>query len=160
MNDDATIASLRRALAAAHGERAMIYARMYETLARRLGDADAATVMREALRARGREIGQRMRRPDIDGFLDAFAGEPAEAPLWDMALPRCDAGGAEVRMGRCPLKEAWLAAGLAPERVASLCHVASALDEGTFEAAGFGYEIDTWQPGDAGCCRITLRAAS
>jgi hypothetical protein len=99
-----------------------------------------------------------MRRSETAAFLEAFAGESAEAPLWEMEVARSGEV-ATIRMGRCPLKDAWLAAGLPEERVATLCHIASALDEGTFEAAGFRYEIATWRPGTAGCCRIAIRPA-
>jgi hypothetical protein len=38
----------------------------------------------------------------------------------------------------------------------------SALDEGTFDAAGFDYEIELWSPGKEGCCltKITEKSQS
>jgi hypothetical protein len=65
---------------------------------------------------------------------------------------RCDAAGLDVKFHRCPLKEAWLGAGLPEAEVAALCRVAAEVDRGLFEAAGFRFHADTYRPGAEGCC--------
>ncbi|MDW8442908.1 MAG: hypothetical protein RML45_00220 [Acetobacteraceae bacterium] len=72
---------------------------------------------------------------------------------------RCGAAtkeGLEITFGGCPLKEAWLAAGLPEGEVATLCRIAGTVDLGTFEAAGFAIENRTWQPGRDGCCHLVI----
>ena len=68
-----------------------------------------------------------------------------------------DAGGLDIKFHACPLKEAWLEAGMSEAKVAKLCHIAGVVDNGTFEAAGFAFSADTWQPGDEGCCFLHVR---
>ncbi len=70
---------------------------------------------------------------------------------------RDDAGGLDIRFRACPLRDAWQQAGLPDEDVAVLCRIASQIDEGTFEAAGFRFSIDTWRPGGQGCCHLHIR---
>jgi hypothetical protein len=60
-------------------------------------------------------------------------------------------------MMRCPLKQAWQAAGLPDVEIALLCSVASEADRGTMEAAGFQLDIETWLPGSVGCCLLRIR---
>lgn len=62
----------------------------------------------------------------------------------------------DVQMMACPIKDAWVEAGCSDEEVCTLLHCASALDEATFEAAGFAYEIGRWSPGKQGCCRTKI----
>ena len=57
----------------------------------------------------------------------------------------------------CPLKQAWLDAGLAEEEVAALCRVAAQVDSGLFEAAGFRFHAETYRPGGEGCCFLHVR---
>jgi hypothetical protein len=58
---------------------------------------------------------------------------------------------------RCPLKDAWQAAGVSNEDLATLCRLAGAFDRGLFEGCGVRFENRTWTPeqGD-GCCWIRL----
>ncbi|MEX2650411.1 MAG: L-2-amino-thiazoline-4-carboxylic acid hydrolase [Alphaproteobacteria bacterium] len=156
-----TAAELEAAVAAAHRDRALIYRAMFQALRDRLGEGAAADAMRDALRTRGRTIGESFRRfapHDFTGFAEAFAFAPLDSKLWNATIDRCDRAGLDLTMRRCPLKEAWQAAGASDAEVAQLCHVASALDEGTFEAAGFNWSIDTWSAGEDGCCRLHVRA--
>ena len=70
---------------------------------------------------------------------------------------RCDAEGLDIKFHRCPLKQAWLDAGLPEEEVATLCRIAAQVDNGMFEAAGFRFHADTYQPGGEGCCFLHIR---
>jgi hypothetical protein len=58
------------------------------------------------------------------------------------------------------LKDAWREAGLPDADVARLCQIAGRIDNGTFEAAGFEFSADTWQPGRDGCCSLHIRPGS
>ena len=51
------------------------------------------------------------------------------------------------RVKRCPLKDAWVEAGVGDERLATLCRVAVAFDRGLFEATGVRFDNITWTPG-------------
>ena len=75
---------------------------------------------------------------------------------------RCDESGLELKMRKCPLKEAWQAAGVTDDELKTLLKCASAMDVGTMDAAGFALQINTWEPGEEGCCylKITERSRS
>ena len=61
------------------------------------------------------------------------------------------------RVRRCPLKDAWVDAGVDEERLTTLCRIAGAFDRGLFEATGVRFENTTWSPGHGdGCCHIRL----
>ena len=61
------------------------------------------------------------------------------------------------RVKRCPLKDAWIEAGVGEEKLATLCRIAGAFDRGLFEATGVRFENVTWKPGHGpGCCQISL----
>lgn len=58
---------------------------------------------------------------------------------------------------RCPLKDAWVEAGVSEERLATLCRIAGGFDRGLFEATGVRFSNVTWMPGHGnGCCHIRL----
>ena len=48
-------------------------------------------------------------------------------------------------------------AGLSDDEVALMCEIASVVDAGTFESAGFTFSIDTWHPGGDCCCHLHIR---
>jgi hypothetical protein len=68
--------------------------------------------------------------------------------------PRLDV---QIQFHSCPLKQAGLDAGLAQEEVAGLCRIASEVDRGLFEGAGFRFHADTYRPGAEGCCFLHVR---
>jgi hypothetical protein len=62
-----------------------------------------------------------------------------------------------IRVHSCPLKAAWVGAGLDDGAVADLCRLAGAFDKGLFEAAGVRFANRTWtRERGGGCCWITL----
>ena len=155
------VAELRRELKEAHMSRALVYAAIYDALVRRFGSDLAEEALKEAIYKRGREIGQRFRAhgpADLEGLCRAFLDfVPDKGRLFQPEVRRCDAGGLDIKFHVCPLKEAWQAAGFAPDRIATLCRIAGVVDNGTFEAAGFGFSAETWRPGDEGCCTLHIR---
>lgn len=54
-----------------------------------------------------------------------------------------DAGALEIQLHGCPLKDAWREARLAEEKIATLCRIAGAVDQGLFEGAGFAFQNRT-----------------
>ncbi|RWF24143.1 L-2-amino-thiazoline-4-carboxylic acid hydrolase [Mesorhizobium sp.] len=61
------------------------------------------------------------------------------------------------KVKRCPLKDAWVEAGVGEEKLATLCRIAGAFDRGLFEATGVRFANVTWTPGHgSGCCHIAL----
>jgi L-2-amino-thiazoline-4-carboxylic acid hydrolase len=160
----ATDDQLRHDLYAAFRNRALLYHRFFETLRVELGEARAADVMSRAIYARGAEIGKSFARfapADFTGLRDAFVGfVPDGGRMFAPDVTRCDAGGLDITLQRCPLKDAWREAGLPDAEIARLCQIAGRIDNGTFEAAGFEFSADTWQPGRDGCCSLHIRPAT
>lgn len=158
MSDDI---ELRRQIKEAHMGRAMVYAAFYDELCARFGAEVAEDVMKAAIYQRGLAIGQRFADhgpADIEGLRDAFLDfVPDKGRLFKPEVRRCDAHGLDIKFHACPLKEAWQSAGLAPDKIATLCRIAGVVDDGTFEAAGFDFAADTWQPGEEGCCFLHIR---
>jgi hypothetical protein len=152
---------LRRQLKEAHMSRALVYAAFYDALAERCGAEVAEEVMKAAIYRRGRAIGQRFAPygpADLAGLRTAFLDfVPDRGRLFQPEVRRADDQALDIKFHACPLKEAWQAAGLSDERIATLCRIAGVVDNGTFEAAGFAFSAETWQPGSAGCCFLHIR---
>ncbi len=152
---------LEEQLLAAHRGRALVYAAIFDELARRFGEEEAEAILKAAIYRYGAEIGRRFASfapADLTGLCRAFLEfVPDRGRLFDPEVRRCDHEELVIHMRRCPLKEAWLAAGLPEERVATLCRIAGRVDDGTFEAAGFHFTGRTWRPGEAGCCTLVIR---
>lgn len=159
MDDETSF--LREQLAASLKNRAMFYWETYRVLERELGAERAAGLLSEAIHARGCAVGERFRAyapDDFTGLRDAFLGSiPDRGRPFQPEVLACDEHGLEIRFGRCPLKEAWLEAGLPGDQVATMCRIAGTVDDGTFEAAGFDFASRTWEPGRAGCCHLFIR---
>jgi hypothetical protein len=154
---------LRRELKESFANRAHLYRLMLDELEARLPAAEAEAALAAACHRRGEEVAV------------AFDGIKGQAvAVGEAFLAASPDGGAlyptDVARGQdwisfavraCPLKQAWMAAGLGPERVAQLCRIAGAFDRGLFEAAGVAFSNQTWEPGGGdGCCRITLGGRS
>jgi len=152
---------LRQDLYGAFRNRALLYHHLFDTLRKELGEARAVEVMGRAIYARGTEIGKAFARyapDDLAGLRDAFVGfVPDDGRMFAPEVTRCDAGGLDIKLQRCPLKDAWHEAGVPESDIATLCRIAGRVDNGTFEAAGFEFAADTWQPGREGCCHLHIR---
>jgi hypothetical protein len=157
---DLDTTALHRALADANRARAYLYLTFMRAMERRWGRDAAISVMREAIRNWGHAQGKALAieaDANVVGLLDAFIYSPDGGRMFAPEVRRCDREGLDAQMMECPLKAAWQDAGLSPEEAALLCNVASEADQGILEAAGFVAEINTWRPGDSGCCVLKIR---
>jgi hypothetical protein len=152
---------LRRQLHEAFAGRARLYHLLFDELSAELGADRAAELLGRAIYQRGVQVGARYASfapRDLEGLCRAFlANATDDGALFAPAVVRCDGEGLDIRLGRCPLKQAWLDAGLAQEEVATLCRIAAEIDRGIFEGAGFRFHADTYRPGDDGCCFLHVR---
>ncbi len=152
---------LRRQLYEAAANRAHIYHLLFQQLQSELGADRATELMGRAIYQRGAQIGARYAAfapHDLNGLRQAFlANVSDDGAMFAPEVVRCDAEGLDIRLHRCPLKQAWLDAGLAQQEVATLCRIAAQVDRGLFEAAGFRFHADTYQPGAEGCCFLHIR---
>jgi hypothetical protein len=161
MNDS----NLQDALYEANRERALIYLAIFRELKNRRGTDEAIGVIRAALIERGRAFGETLKQfapRDFRGLCDAFAYVPDGGIMFSPEEVRCDDSGLELKMRKCPLKEAWQDAGVIDDELETLLKCASAMDVGTMDAAGFALQINTWHSGEEGCCylKITERSKS
>jgi hypothetical protein len=153
---------LRSELYDSFKNRAMIYYQIYKELAEQFGSDRAEQILSRAVYRRGEEKGRNQFRQfapcDLTGLRAAFlAGIPDDGRMFQPEIVRSDAESLDIAFHACPLRDAWLEAGLPPETAAALCRIASQVDYGTFEGAGFRFTADTWRPGGEGCCRLHIR---
>jgi hypothetical protein len=157
MSDENT---LRSQLWASFKNRAMVYLEVYRVLEEELGAERAAALLKKAIYRRGCEIGRQFERfgpGDLAGLKGAFLGIlPDDGKVFEPEVIACDDSRLEIQLCRCPLKEAWQEAGLDEAQVARMCEIAGVVDNGTFEAAGFRFRSETWQPGRSGCCHLFI----
>jgi L-2-amino-thiazoline-4-carboxylic acid hydrolase len=147
------------ALNDANKSRARLYVEFFLALERRFGRGVAIDVCKEAIRDWGRSLagGLEAHLPNDFAGLKSFAFAPDGGAMFQPRVDRCDDDGLDVQFEACPLKSAWLEAGLAEADVALFCEMASQADWGTLEAAGFSVAIETWKPGRQGCCSLKIR---
>lgn len=152
--------SLQRELEEAFRNRAHLYRLLLEELEAELGPDRAEEVLARVLDRRGREAAAVLFRdcpsdPRIVGerFLSV---SPDGGRIYPHDVEYRD-GAMLIQVRRCPLKDAWVEAGLPSGRVAALCRLAGAFDKGLFEAAGLLVSNETWtEARGGGCCWITL----
>ena len=152
--------TLRLELRASFANRAMVYASFWRVLRREFGEERAAELMKQAIRERGEQIGQQFREhapADLEGLCNSFlAIIPDGGRMFEPEIMEQDGERLTIQFHRCPLKEAWLDAGLSEEETAQLCAIVASVDFGTFEGAGFKFSAETWEPGKPGCCRLHI----
>jgi hypothetical protein len=155
MNND------RRDLVAQLKNRALIYMEMYDVLSAEVGAARAETLLAEAIFQRGLSAGKALAKhapDDLEGLKNAFLDSvPGGADLYAPKVLRCDRDHFDMQFHACPLKDAWHEAGLSEEKIATLCRIAGAVDQGLFRGAGFKVENRTWTPGAEGCCALSIQ---
>ena len=142
-------------------ERALVYLALFRELCGRYGREEAIEVLRSAIYQHGRAFGESLQKfapDDFAGLFDGFAQAPDGGATFSPRAWQLDAQCLDVQMMTCPLKEAWIEAGCSDEDVCDLLRCASAVDEGTLDAAGFAYSIKLWSPGEQGCCRLRITA--
>jgi len=157
------MADYRKDLVGQLKNRALVYLEVYDVLAEEFGAERAEGLLAKAILQRGRSAGRALAEfapADFDGLCKAFLeGVPGESELFAPEVQRCDADGIEIQFHACPLKEAWEEAALPPDKRATLCRIAGAVDKGMFEAAGFAIDNRTWTPETRGCCFVSIRRA-
>lgn len=155
MNND------RRDLVAQIKNRALIYMEIFDVLSAEVGATRAETLLAEAIFQRGLSAGKALAKhapDDLEGLKNSFLeAVPGGADLFAPQVLRCDRDRLEVQLHGCPLKDAWREAGLAEEKIATLCRIAGAVDQGLFRGAGFKVENRTWTPGAEGCCHLAIQ---
>ena len=154
-----TTHGLQNALHDANKERALIYLDIFREIHDRHGEQEAIDILRTAIETRGRAFGKSLKSfapRNFRGLCDAFAYVPDGGVMFDPQEVRCDAEALELKMRKCPLKEAWQSAGVTERELSLLLYCASAMDVGTMDEAGFELKIGTWQPGEDGCCSLKI----
>ncbi|MDH4324749.1 MAG: L-2-amino-thiazoline-4-carboxylic acid hydrolase [Betaproteobacteria bacterium] len=150
----------RRDLVAQMKNRALIYKETYDVLAEELGAAKAEALLTKAIYRRGRAMGTAFSKfapADLGGLCEAFlASVPGGKAIFKPEVLKKEPAALEIQLHGCPLKDAWREAGLAEDKVATLCRIAGAVDKGLFEGAGFKIENRTWTPGAKGCCFLRI----
>lgn len=153
--------TLSRELDSAFRNRADLYRLFYEELVREVGAERAEAIMIRVVEKRGQEVaaaafadfGPADARKIGEAFL---AISPDGGRMYPTDVELSDTG-ISFRVRRCPLKDAWVEAGVGDEKLATLCRIAGAFDRGLFEATGIRFENVTWTPGHGpGCCHIKL----
>lgn len=155
-------AALRAQLYDSYKNRAMIYYLIYDELRTELGEDRAEDLLGRALYRRGESLGQekygRFAPKDLAGLQkDLLDTIPDNGRMFHPKVVRSDAEEVDIQFQGCPLRDAWVEAGLPDEEIVVLCRIASQIDEGMFTGAGFNFTSDTWQPGEEGCCRLHIR---
>ncbi len=140
-------------------ERGRAYLMVFRELSKRYGQAEAMSVMRSASYAHGLAIGKPLAcfaPRDFAGMAEGYAKTPDDGAMFSPDIKQLNDSCLEVQMMTCPIKDAWVEAGCGDDEICTLLRCATALDEGTFDAAGFDYEIELWSPGKQGCCRTKI----
>ena len=153
---------LRRELYDSFKNRAIIYWLIFDELRRELGTAKAEELLSRAIYRRGAQIGGQkfasFGPSDLTGLKKAFLGGiPDGGQMFQPEVLAEQPDALDIKFHGCPLRDAWLEAGLPEDDVATICRIAARIDNGTFEAAGFEFSADTWQPGGDGCCCLHIR---
>jgi len=152
---------LRQQLRASFANRALIYFLVFDEMRRELGADRAAEILKRAIYRRGEQIGRQFAPyapNDLEGLKEAFLKIiPDDGKMFEPKLQQCGEDRLDIDLMTCPLKEAWQEAGLDDNDLETMCRIAGEIDKGTFESAGFRFEVDTWKPGRDGCCRLHIR---
>jgi len=152
---------LRRQLYDSFKNRAVLYYLIFDELRTEIGDQRAEQVMSRAIYRRGQQNGRNFARfapADLTGLKRAFLGGIADGgQMFQPEVLTDEPQRLDIKFHRCPLREAWQEIGLSDAEVATLCRIAARIDNGTFDAAGFTFTADTWQPGGDGCCNLHVR---
>jgi hypothetical protein len=154
---------LRRELVGSFKNRAILYHLIFDELRKEFGAEKAEEVLGRAIYRRGEQTGREKYAQFAPGNLAAvkaafLEGSAGGGRLFDPEVVHEDAAALDIRHRKCPLKETWQELGLPDEEVATLCRIASRVDYGTFQAAGFEFSLDGWQPGREDCCCLHIRA--
>ncbi|RWC91418.1 MAG: hypothetical protein E5V58_26415 [Mesorhizobium sp.] len=158
---DVRAEKLSRELDSAFRNRADLYRLFLDELTAELGGERAEAVMIRTIEQRGKEVAAAAFADfgpnDAPAIGEAFlAVSPDGGRMYPTDVER-NATHIAFKVKRCPLKDAWVEAGVGEEKLATLCRIAGAFDRGLFEATGVRFANVTWTPGHgSGCCHIAL----
>ncbi len=151
---------LQRALKDAYMSRGQLYVSFYRAIAKRYGGDVAKSILKEAIYEWGAGLASGVAPcapANFAGLDDVFFNSPDGGEMFQPRIGKPGDQGVDAHFLACPLKEAWIAAGLSDDEIAMFCDIASSADYGTLEAAGFDISITTWTPGAEGCCALKIR---
>ncbi|MER9210528.1 L-2-amino-thiazoline-4-carboxylic acid hydrolase [Mesorhizobium sp. M0663] len=158
---EARAETLSRELDSAFRNRADLYRLFLDELTAELGAEKAEAIMIRIIEQRGKEVAAAAFADfgpnDAPAIGEAFlAVSPDGGRMYPTDVERSQ-GRIAFKVKRCPLKDAWVEAGVGDEKLATLCRIAGAFDRGLFEATGVRFDNVTWTPGHgSGCCHIAL----
>ena len=135
------LAESRAETRAAFANRANLYAYLFEELVSVLGKDEAIAAMKRAIYRRGLEVGRKYQPAVEAGDMIEVGrifceGSPSGGALFHPGIEESEDGHLVLHMTSCPLVEAWQEMGLPADEIDTLCDIAAAVDEGTFEGAG------------------------
>jgi hypothetical protein len=153
---------LREELNESFKHRAILYYLIYDEMRKELGAARAEAILGRAIYRRGAQKGKPKYGPfapsDLAGVRKTFLVTSADGGrMFQPEVVHENAETLDIVHHKCPLKDAWLEMGLPETEVATMCRIAARVDNGTFEAAGFRFSAETWQPGGERCCVLHIR---
>ena len=140
-------------------DRARIYLAVFREVSARHGEEEAISTLRAASRAHGLEVGASIAHlapGNLPGLLEEYFKGPDDGATFSPEVKELSDTCLDVHVMTCPLKDGWLEMGCSDDEVLTLLRCATAFDEAVWEAAGFEYELETWAPGKAGCCRTRI----
>ncbi len=161
MTDAERAEVLSRELDAAFRNRADLYRLFYDQLSAEFGEDRAEEILVHAITRRGQEVAAaafgKFGPDDARAIGEAFlAVSPDGGRMYPTVVDRGERH-IEFKVQRCPLKDAWVAAGVGEKKLSTLCRIAGAFDRGLFEATGVRFDNVTWSPGHGSdCCHIRL----
>lgn len=152
---------LRTELYASNENRALIYKLIFDEMRDEFGEEKAKEVMKRAIYKRGEQIGENFKQfahGDFKGLCDSFVGGiPDDGQMFQPEVTKCDEEGLDITFSNCPLKNAWRDLGLSDQECATLCEVAGIIDYGTFEGAGFDFQMTAMPEGSMEKCYLKVR---
>lgn len=152
---------LREELYAANENRAIVLKMIFDEMVAEFGMDKAKEVMKRAIYKRGEKIGENFKQfahGDFKGLCDAFIGGiPDNSTMFAPTVTKCDEEGLDIEFDNCPLKNAWRKMGMSEKECADMCEVAGIVDYGTFEGAGFHFEMTALPEGSLEKCYLKIR---
>lgn len=143
--------------------RAIIYARIYQEIAKETGSEKAVEILKRALYSRGREKGlllaARIGKPDLHKLAISFMEGQGDMDAFGHEVVQAHSDYVVLRLNQCSLAEAWKEAGLSPEEQKRMCDIAYQVDFGKFEAAGYKLVFNCRIAEGCGSCDLRVTVA-
>ena len=153
---------IRTSLYNSFKNRALVYYQIFDELRKEIGEEKATEIMKRAIYKRGLAVSKSYKKfapNDMEGLKKAYiASDPDGGNMFAAEATRCDSEGFDLKTHRCPLRDAWQEAGLPDKEIMKICEIATVVDNGTFEGAGFDFSAETWRPEFGNFCYYHIRA--